>query len=1072
MRVNGRANMKGGTLSHERALSARCGRVLLVGAAYLAVTSWATAAEARPGPEEGGQIEQTFKRMDRNGDGKLTREEVPRAELFDRYDRDKDGVITMDEIRGTFAPQASSPTERRDQLRDRARQQGAAAGARASAEYVPGGLEVVAGIFDLCARDVDATVRFFRDGVGMREVPRFALPGETSLAIGTTYLRIRPAATNGTGAPAPAKAASRARPANPLLEAVSKNGFRYPSLWFKDPDAVCERIAKTGFPAPQAGRNVHLTKNPDSDAVEIMGVPATATDETFTVGVVVQDEAAARAFYHEALGLPLMETWNLPAPINAPMHNYGVGVSRLKTVAPQGSRPNASAEGADAPGLRSVTLLVEDAVAARAQLESRGLKTQPAPEPARDITPNAFLVLDPDGNRVIVATAPKDLIEAVRPRLEAERQAVAAASRPAQSRIVEQRPGEPPLRRMPDGDAARDAAGRGQLFESIEIPGVTDFQEGTNGVGLVDLNRDGLIDLVLTQSPPRGEGRPFGPGEKLRVLLNRGDFKFEEQPIRFLDSKFTLDDFGRGQVPVLADFNSDGFLDLFVTRHAAMSAGVARRGVELLGNSLFVSDGAWDTFRDVSEKMGIRNEQAYNRQTSIGDVNRDGWLDIAVGCDNIKNAMGGFPHSRLYVFQPRGAKFEDGTFKDIGGTDLVPDFGGFQHDSAKDKAGPDINLRDLDNDGDLDLIQSYHVDVLDPTAAYSPAEYRQGVFCWKNLLAETGQLCFEKITGNGLACEARLKWNRATQTYEAQGKAPGLPYISLADVDNDGLLDVLAVGPASPGWAPRAEYVSGRFWRNKGGFQFQDATDAAGLSALNWLYRDWFRFFDAPPPGRAGARVNPMERRPYFADAVFGDFDNDGWQDLVVLDRHESPNLETRALLFMNRGDGTFEPKPTTFSGLDGMGICGETADLNNDGLLDLIFAADPDNTGVAASMDRYESKVYWNTGEHGARENHWLRLRFSGVKDADLIGARVETHDPQNGKLLGLREIFSNHSYKSGCPLEAHFGLGKQDRVNVTVMSPGGTKTEFDNLAANQFIDLDLRRRSAETVRTERREN
>ena len=197
------------------------------------------------------------------------------------------------------------------------------------------------------------------------------------------------------------------------------------------------------------------------------------------------------------------------------------------------------------------------------------------------------------------------------------------------------------------------------------------------------------------------------------------------------------------------------------------------------------------------------------------------------------------------------------------------------------------------------------MDVLDPLAAYSPAEYRQGVFCWKNLLAETGRLRFEKVAGKGLAVEARLKWNQATQAYDAQGKAPGLPYISLADVDNDGLLDVLGVGPASPGWAPRAEYVSGRFWRNQGGFQFRDVTEAAGLSALNWLYRDWFKFIDAPlPVARGAAGVGPLERRPYFADAVFGDFNNDGWLDLVGLDRHESPNLETRALMFQNQLKG------------------------------------------------------------------------------------------------------------------------------------------------------------------------
>ena len=99
-------------------------------------------------------------------------------------------------------------------------------------------------------------------------------------------------------------------------------------------------------------------------------------------------------------------------------------------------------------------------------------------------------------------------------------------------------------------------------------------------------------------------------------------------------------------------------------------------------------------------------------------------------------------------------------------------------------------------------------------------------------------------------------------------------------------------------------------------------------------------------------------------------------------------------MLFMGKGDGTFELKPTAFSGLDASGICGQVADLNNDGLLDILFAADPDNSGLSSGLERYEDKAYWNTGLHGARGNHWLRLRFSGVSDAELIGARVEVRD------------------------------------------------------------------------------
>jgi len=643
--------------------------------------------------------------------------------------------------------------------------------------------------------------------------------------------------------------------------------------------------------------------------------------------------------------------------------------------------------------------------------------------------------------------------------------------------------GRPVLKQLPDSDAVRDAAGTGQLFECVHVPGFTDIIEGTNGIALADLNRDGLVDILATYTE-RNRGLS-NKGHHLRVFINRGTFRFQKHPITIRESTLTCENFGPfPQILNLADFNGDGLLDIFVTRHSPFWAGKRWPAIEPLGNTLLLSDGAWDTFRDVSAKMGIQNEKAYNRQSSIGDVNRDGWLDIAIGCDNIGNAMGGLPYSRLYVFKPNGPRFEDGEFEDIGGTDLVPDFGGFYHDSAKDKAGPDINLRDLDNDGDLDLIQSFHVDVREPLLPFSPGEYRQGLFCWKNLLVETGALKFQKVTGNGFAAEARLRYNREKQLYEpaSDAKAPGLPYIAVADVDNDGLPDIFATGPSDVSWSPRVEYVGGRFWKNLGGFQFEERTEAAGLAAINNTYRQWYAFFDCPlssfhlnwkprvpklssQPGLAPS--NPIDNRPYYADAIFADFNNDGWQDLVVLDRRETPGLVVRSFFFLNKGDGTFEPKPTTFSGLDASGIAGEAADLNNDGLLDLVIAADPDNTGGATDIRRYESKVYWNTGAHGARENHWLRLRFSGVKDAELIGARVELTAMGEKQ---YRWIHSNHSYKSGGALEAHFGLGKATVADVKVTLLNGKTVTFTGLKADQFVDLNLNFAQVTPLRKETR--
>jgi len=204
----------------------------------------------------------------------------------------------------------------------------------------------------------------------------------------------------------------------------------------------------------------------------------------------------------------------------------------------------------------------------------------------------------------------------------------------------------------------------------------------------------------------------------------------------------------------------------------------------------------------------------------------------------------------------------------------------------------------------------------------------------------------------------------------------------------------------------------------------------------------------------------------YAADALFGDFDNDGWVDLIVLDRSESTDpAACRAMLFMNRGDGTFELKPTTFSGIDASGICGQVADLNNDGLLDIVFAADPDNSGIATEGHRYQDRVYLNTGLHGASENHWLRLRFSGLSEADLIGARIEVHGTGTGKLLGSRVVSSHDSYKSGCPLEVHFGLGANTQVDVGVTLGDGRIAAYPALAGDRYVELDITSGESVTV-------
>ena len=106
------------------------------------------------------------------------------------------------------------------------------------------------------------------------------------------------------------------------------------------------------------------------------------------------------------------------------------------------------------------------------------------------------------------------------------------------------------------------------------------------------------------------------------------------------------------------------------------------------------------------------------------------------------------------------------------------------------------------------------------------------------------------------------------------------------------------------------------------------------------------------------------------------------------------------------------------------------------------------------------------NTGLHGAREHHWLRLRFTGVPDVSIIGARVEARDAGSSTLAGMRVIVADHGYKTGSPLEAHIGLGTRQRVDLRVILQSGATIDFLRVAAgDQFYELDLRNRTSRVV-------
>ncbi|MFP5306159.1 MAG: FG-GAP repeat domain-containing protein, partial [Gammaproteobacteria bacterium] len=499
---------------------------------------------------------------------------------------------------------------------------------------------------------------------------------------------------------------------------------------------------------------------------------------------------------------------------------------------------------------------------------------------------------------------------------------------------------EPVLKAGSPGPAADAAAGRGQMFEQIEIPGITDVEviDGNGGVAMTDINQDGLTDILLVNA--------IAPmPDALNLFINRGCWQFEREAVTVTNAAELSTD--NNAIPVFADFDGDGLLDFYLT-------------TDPVSNFPFLARGDYKTFEEVGSHMGVANDGAYSRQSQIVDVNGDGWLDIGVGADQIGDmtVIPGVPWQRLYIFRPAGERFEDGVFEDVGGTDLVPEFGGMPNsDPEHDRASPTILLRDIDDDGDVDLVQSYHDDMLLAHWFHPDAtgENRHGVYVWKNRLAESNAFAFEReLPGTGgLAEEGWSLYDPAALIYEAQQHAVGHPYISAADVDNDGRLDILTVGPTDLEWHVHTDQIGAKFWHNEGSAGFRAATEEFGLAMLNETYDGWAEHFGLvfdDTDNRQGysclllsnqipkcVNRTKWDWQFYHADSVWSDFNNDGWIDLLAVDRHEVEEGfgVFRNVLFLNQGNGRFVPVKTEISGIDENSVAAEVADLNGDGLPD-----------------------------------------------------------------------------------------------------------------------------------------
>ncbi len=203
-----------------------------------------------------------------------------------------------------------------------------------------------------------------------------------------------------------------------------------------------------------------------------------------------------------------------------------------------------------------------------------------------------------------------------------------------------------------------------------------------------------------------------------------------------------------------------------------------------------------------------------------------------------------------------------------------------------------------------------------------------------------------------------LKIRLSTAGRASTFPAAGANHLSALDLDNDGHLDLLAVGGGS-----------GRFWKGDGAGSFADATEAMGLGGLSASSTAAIDFdiegdLDLVVTGdQLGLLVNslqgPLEARgsdifpasqPSSTSAAIGDFDRDGDLDVALAGAGGVWWLD-------NLRQGAFT-HGSTVADTDAY-VDLESADLDNDGFADLVA------TGRGAALYRNTGGAFasWSLG-------------------------------------------------------------------------------------------------------------
>ena len=429
------------------------------------------------------------------------------------------------------------------------------------------------------------------------------------------------------------------------------------------------------------------------------------------------------------------------------------------------------------------------------------------------------------------------------------------------------------------------------VAESAGLTKVMPYGEGTRatylteimggGCAFIDYDNDGWMDVFILGGR-RLESIP--PGASNRLYHNNRDGTFTD-----VTAQAGLLDAGWAVGVCVGDYNNDGFEDLFLTYFGQ--------------NRLYRNNGN-GTFTDVTAQAGLGSKSTrFGSGCTFVDYNRDGWLDLFVSnyadvdlatmpkpslerpnCNfegvPVNCGPSGLPLPSHLLYHNNG----DGTFTDVSKESGV----GALHGSY----GLTAAAFDVDDDGWPDIFVA-----CDTTPSLLLMNNHDGTFREEALMRGVAlDDAGKEMAGMGVGigdynCDGRLDivrthyMNQPTGLYRNQGKgefddvtaSAGLIHerrfvswgVGLVDLDNDSNPDIFlvtgqvypeleAVNPKYPRRGPRI------LFRNRGNGTFVQIPE------------------DSQPA---------LSERHVSRGCAFGDFDNDGDLDILIMNQNEPPSL-------------------------------------------------------------------------------------------------------------------------------------------------------------------------------------